>query len=141
MNYKKLKIKNKQDQYTKRSNLEIYGIPEEVKDDQLEEKVINIFSQLNVSISKSDIEDSHQLGRSNTVVKLINHKLCKDALGKKFEFNKNSDNSKLGFNVENKFFLCENLTPYNQCLAWVCRELKRAKEIYIIAGLVRELSN
>ena len=53
-----------------------------MKDDQLEEKVINIFSQLNVSISKSDIEDSHELGKSNTVVKLINHKLCKDALGK-----------------------------------------------------------
>ena len=38
---------NKQDQYMRRNNLEIHGTPAEVKDDQLEEKVIDVFSQLN----------------------------------------------------------------------------------------------
>ena len=51
------KASNKQEQYTRRNNLEIHGIPVEVKDDQLEQKVIDIFSQLNISISKSNIED------------------------------------------------------------------------------------
>ena len=62
------KASNKQDQYSRRNNLEIHGIPAEVKDDQLEEKVIDIFSQLNISLSKSDIEDCHRLGKSNTTV-------------------------------------------------------------------------
>ena len=65
---------NKQDQYTRRNNLEIHGIPGKVKDDQLQEKVIYIFSQLNIGISKADIEDCHQLGKSNTTVRFVNRK-------------------------------------------------------------------
>ena len=66
------KASNKQDQYSRRKNLKIHGIPAEVKDDQLEEKVIDIFSQLSISLSKSDIEDCHQLGKSNTIVRFVN---------------------------------------------------------------------
>ena len=36
---------NKQDQYNKRNNLVIHGIPDSVPDDQLEEKFIEIFNQ------------------------------------------------------------------------------------------------
>ena len=122
------KASNKHEQYTRRNNLKIHGIAVEVKDDQLEEKVIDIFSQLNTSISKSDIEDCHQLGKS--IVRFINRKFCKNALEKKFEVNKCIDNSKFDFNVENKLFVCENETPYNQHLAWMCRELKRVKKVY-----------
>ena len=49
------KASNKQDQYTRRNNLKIHGIPAEMKDDHSD-----IFSQLNISISKSDIEDCHR---------------------------------------------------------------------------------
>ena len=66
------KASNKQDQYSRRKNLKIHGIPAEVKDYQLEEKVIDIFSQLSISLSKSDIEDYHQLGKSNTFVRFVN---------------------------------------------------------------------
>ena len=41
----------------------IHGIPVEV---------IDIFSQLNISISKSDIEDCQRLCKSNTFVRFIN---------------------------------------------------------------------
>ena len=84
-----------------------------VKDDQLDEKVIDIFSQLNTSIYKHDIEEWHWLGKSNTIVRFVNRKFSKDALEKEFEVNKRIDNSKLAFNVENRLFVCENLTPYN----------------------------
>ena len=66
------KASNKQDQYTRRNNLEIHGITVKVMDDQLEEKVIDIFSKLNISISKSDNEDCHQLYKSNTIVRFVN---------------------------------------------------------------------
>ena len=69
------KASNKQDQHTRRKNLKIHGIPAEVKDDQLEEKVIDIFSQLNISIFKSDIEYCRQLGKSNAIVKLYQSKV------------------------------------------------------------------
>ena len=47
------KSSNKLDQYTNRNNIGIHGIPVEVKDGQLEEKVTEIFSQLNISIIKN----------------------------------------------------------------------------------------
>ena len=55
--YELQKASDKQDHYTTRNNLKIHGLPAERKDDQLEEKVIDIFSQSNISISKYDIED------------------------------------------------------------------------------------
>ena len=54
----------------------------EVKDNLFEQKVIDSFSQLNISISKSDVEDCHWLGKSNTIVRFINQKFCKDTLEK-----------------------------------------------------------
>ena len=124
------KASNKQDQYTRRNNLEILGIPVDVKDEQLEQKVIDIFSHLNINISKPDIEGCHQLGKSNAIVRFVSRKVWKDALEKKFEVNRLINNSMFGFKRENKLFTCENLTPYNQCLAWMCRDLKRAKKIH-----------
>ena len=44
---------NKLDQYTNKNNIEIHGIPVEVKDGQLKEKVTEIFSQSNISIIKN----------------------------------------------------------------------------------------
>ena len=110
------KASNKQDKYTRRNNLEIHGIPVDVKDEQLEQKIIDIFSHLNISISKPDIEDCHRLNKSNTIVRFVNCKVCKDALEKKFEVNRLVDNTKLGFKRETKLFICENLTSYNHHL-------------------------
>ena len=101
------KVSIKQDQYTSRNNLEIHDIPVDVKNEQLEQQVIDIFSHLNTNISKPDIEDCHQLGRSNTIVRFVNRKVCKDALEKKFEVNRLIDNSKLGFKRESKLFIPE----------------------------------
>ena len=122
------KASNKQDQYTRRNNLEILGIPVDVKDEQLEQKVIDIFSHLNINISKPDIEECHRLGKSNTFVRFVSRKVWKDALKEKFEVNRHINYSKCGFKMQNKLFACENLTPYNQRYAWMCRELKRAKK-------------
>ena len=53
---------NKQDQYNIRNNLEIQGIPSNISDDLLEEKVIQIFEGIDLSITANDIEDCHRLG-------------------------------------------------------------------------------
>ena len=62
---------NKREQYMGRNNIEIQGIASTVHDNLLEDKVIDIFTQLNFTISKSDIEDYPRLGETdpkNTLV-------------------------------------------------------------------------
>ena len=83
--------KNNHDQYTRRNNIEIQGIPARVKDEHLENKVIDIFRCLKISIDPSDIEDCHRLGNStpkNTIVCFVNCKFCKKALEVKFDLQK-----------------------------------------------------
>ena len=51
---------NKLVQYTTRNNIEIQGILSIVIDSLHQDKVIDIFSQLNITNSQSDIEDCHR---------------------------------------------------------------------------------
>ena len=82
---------NHLDQYSRRNNLEIQGIPANVTDNELEGKVIHIFSCLGIEVKGSDIEDCHRLGYANpknTIVRLVNRKFCYQALDKKMELHK-----------------------------------------------------
>ena len=62
------------EQYSRRSSIEIQGIPKTVKDEELESKVIDVFSGLNISISSKDVEDCHRPGKDdkNTIVRFVN---------------------------------------------------------------------
>ena len=51
-------------------------------------------------------------------------------LEKKLSLNRKLYNEKLEFQSDARIFVSENLTPYNQHLAWKCRELKRASKIH-----------
>ena len=123
--------RNKLEHYTRRNNIEIQGIPPRIPDEKLEEKVIEVFGAINIAVTKNDVEDCHRLGKSskNTIARFANRKHCNAVLSKKFETSK-IDKSKLGFESNVKFYVSENLTPYNQHLAWKCRELKRAGVIH-----------
>ena len=90
---------NKQDQYSRHNNLDIQGILDSVSDDQLEEKVIEIFNQINVKIDKFDVEDCHRMGKlkKTTTVHFVNRKNCKSILEKKLSLNRKLDKAKLGF--------------------------------------------
>ena len=122
---------NKLEQHTRRNNVEIQGIPPQIPDEKLEEKVIEVFGAMNIAITKNDVEDCHRLGKSseNTIARFVNRKHCNAILSKKFETSK-IDKSKLGFESNVKLYVSENLIPYNQHLAWKCRELKRAGVIH-----------
>ena len=123
---------NHLDQYSRRNNIVIQGIPANVTDDELEEKVIDIFSFLGIEVKGSDIENGHRLGYANpknTIIRFANRKFCYQALDKKLELHK-LDSRRLGFNPVKTLYFSENLTPTNQLLAWKCRELKRAFMIH-----------
>ena len=59
-------------QYGRRNDLEITGIPDDVSDENLEEKVIQVLSEIQVSVSSSDIEACHCIGKSKNSSKKNN---------------------------------------------------------------------
>ena len=83
--------RNKLDQYTRRNNIEIQGIPATVPDDHLEHKVLNICKSMNLTVGNSDIEGCHRIGKSDpktTIVRFVNRKFCNLILDKKHELKK-----------------------------------------------------
>ena len=83
-------------------------------------------------MSKHDIEDCHRLEKAdqkNTIVRFVDRKFCYEALDNKLNLRK-VDMTKLGFQAGAILYFSENLTHYNQRLAWKCRELKRASKIH-----------
>ena len=55
---------NHLEQYGIRNNLDITGIPDDVSDENLEEKVIHVLSEIQVNVSSSDIKACHRIGKS-----------------------------------------------------------------------------
>ena len=55
------KSQAKVEQYSRRNNVEISGIPHEILNNNLEDKVINIFKDSGIEIGHLDIEGCHQL--------------------------------------------------------------------------------
>ena len=62
---------NHLEQYGKRNNLKITGIPDDVSDENLEEKVIHVLSEIQVNVSSSDIEACHRIGQKQQLYKLL----------------------------------------------------------------------
>ena len=50
---------NSLEQYGRRNNLEITGIPDDVFDQNLEEKVIEILDKIDVNVYRKDMEACH----------------------------------------------------------------------------------
>ena len=102
--------RNKLEQYTSRNNIEIHGIPPQIPDKKLEEKVIEVFDAMNVAITKNDVVDCHRLGKSSksTIVRFVNRKHCYAILSKKSEASK-IDKSKLRFEPNVKLHVSEKL--------------------------------
>ena len=119
---------NHLEQYGRRNNLEITGIPDDVSDENQEEKVIQILCEVQVNVSSSDIEACHHVGKSKnsskkTIVQSINRKHAKKALINRkglINTNKSSRSPSSSDNI----FINENLTPMNNKIAFHCRKLK-----------------
>ena len=56
--------RNHLEQYGRRNNLKITGISDNVSDANLEEKVIQVLSEIQVNVSSSDIEACHRTSKS-----------------------------------------------------------------------------
>ena len=133
---------NSLQQYGRRNNLEISGIPDSVTTDDLEDKVIEILSKVDVNVTNNDIEACHRMGKSKnnskkTIVRFVNRKFAKKALINRKKLI-TMDKSLLG--LSDNVFINENLTPQNGKIYFHCRQLKRSGKIentYTRDGIVQ----
>lgn len=120
-------------QYQRRNNLEIAGIPNNVKDDDLEDKAIQIFKKMNVDVAKENVEACHRLpakdGKNKKViVRFNNRKFASQVLkNKKVISDTNLDDLNLN---PGSVFISQNLNKFFQHIGYECRQLKRKKLIY-----------
>ena len=136
-----LEIQNNVDQYIRRNNVEISGIPQSVSDNQQEEKVVDILKAINVNITSNEIEACHRLmkKKKNVIFRVINRKHC---LWNKKKL-KSIDKNVIGIPNVN-LFISENLTPVNSKFVFNCLKLKTEGEIekcYIMNGIVHIAKN
>ena len=107
---------NKIDQYSRRNNIIIGGVPSNIGNQQLEKKVIDILATVDIKGGECDIEATHRLGKSRkTIIRFVNRKNCSKLLFKKKEiFNMSNEClQELGFSSQTKLFIQPNLTPFD----------------------------
>ena len=119
------------EQYRRRSNIIISGIPDDISDNDLESTVIDIMKDVDVDVNSSDIEACHRIGQSDqraaskkAIVRFINRKYCKKALLKRKNFVSINTITNYNFSCNNQIFINESLTKTNEPLAFCSRKLK-----------------
>ena len=127
---------NSLNQYARRNNIVLLGIPECVTDNALEATVASILVDSDVEVDSNALEACHRFGKPEkitksrkTIVRFINRKYCKKALlnRKKLVI---LDNEKHQLGSINKIFISENLSWMNENIAFEARKLKRRGAIY-----------
>ena len=122
---------NNLEQYGRRNNIIISGIPGSVNVNQLEESVTEIPTEININVVSNAVEACHRIGKKDTrigstktIVCFVNRKHAKQALHNKKKLSKVK--RKYTFNPnDNPFFISENFTRMNESLAYQGRKLKR----------------
>ena len=116
------KSQAKAEQYSWRNNVAISGIPHEILDNNLEDKVIDICKDASIEIGHMDLEGCHQLplSRNNVgssihvIVKFVNRKHSEDVLRLKKIISSHS-----------KVLISNSLCPY-YCYLWCkCKDLQQ----------------
>ena len=108
-------------QYTRRNNIEISGLPETIEDKSLEDTVIKIAKAVDISIGKSDIEACHRLrrrkndnGPRRTIVRFVNRKFAEKFMRKGKELRKPYILEKA--DLTEKIYINNNLCSYYRYL-------------------------
>ena len=84
--FNSLKIKqNKFDQYSRRNNIEVSGIPDSVEDSCLVENIIFVFASIGIDVKSNDIKASNRTGKNlnsskKTIIHFTNRNFAKQAL-------------------------------------------------------------
>ena len=131
-------------QYSRRECLEVVGIatsgiPTSVKDDALEDKVLNVFRETGVEIGQRDIQACHSVKNNRTIVKFSHRKDFPQILMVKKQL-KNLDYALFNFPDGTNIFVNESLCSYYKGLRNKCKAVKNKNKLdqfYTINGIVR----
>ena len=103
-------------QYSRRECLEVSGIPNSVKQDELEDKVLTIFKKVGCDIKSENIEASHRVGRQNKVIiKFSRRKVCQQIYSVKRDLSK-LDMKEVDLPEGTQVFVNQSLCPYYKSL-------------------------
>ena len=117
-------------QYSRRECLELVGIPQSVKDDNLEEVVTQIVNKVGINITERDMQAVHRIGKEGrTIIKFANRKDCQALLKVKRDLNKLTMED-FGFEEKNKIYVNESLCPYYRVLWAKCKKLHHLQKIF-----------
>ena len=122
-------------QYTRRNNVEIAGIPDSTTQELLEDKVIQLAGSIDIKLQSSDIEACHRLKKSKnpnmpqvTIVRFINRKHAELLHRNKKKLTKKSlTNIGLG---KHKIYIINNLCPYYKVIMGKASQLYKEKKIF-----------
>ena len=110
------------------------GIPDSICDNELECSVIKITKVIAIEVDDRDIEACHRIGKSKSYSKKTIFRLCNCKCSKRDLYNKKKltsvNASAVGLGNSTKLFVSENLTDYNNKLAFKYRKLKRVSLIH-----------
>ena len=124
-------------QYSRREYIDIIGIPSEVKADDLEEKVANIFEKLGCSIPPNRIETCHRVSKKSAtvIVKFSQRKSRQQVLAVKKDLQKVRMED-VDISGHNKLFINRNLCPYCKVLWSKSKKLHNLGKIssFFISG-------
>ena len=126
-------------QYNRRNNIEIAGIPDSVEIEDLESKVCEILDKIDVHIEDYDIQACHRLKNSQnqnkkklpkrTIVRFINRKISDEALLNRKKL-KDINKCEFGFADSTKLYINDNLCPYYKGIYGKLSHLKGLDRIH-----------
>ena len=117
-------------QYSRRECLEVSGIPESVKQDELEDKVHRIFKKVGCDIPSDNIEACHRVGRHNNVfMKFSKRKDCQQIFLLKEDLSK-LDMKEVDLPERTQIFVNRILCPYYKSLCSNSKKLRSLGKIH-----------
>ena len=124
------------DQYTRRWNIEVRNIPDDVPQDHLKPSIAHALQQMNINVNEDGIEAVHRLKKSKkakgpapVIVRFRKRDHAFETLSKKQECKKIT-NDTFGPTMRTKIFIHENLGPRAKKIFDFCLQQQRDGRIF-----------
>ena len=120
-------------QYSRRENIEIAGIPEKVNQKTLEKHIIDVLKSINVNVTSYNLVAVHRLGKKNrdrprnVIVRFINRKDAFASLKNKKDLKKTAFKN---------YMIHENLCPVYKKIYNECKRNENIRKVWSYNGVV-----
>lgn len=104
-------------QYGRRENIELTGIPKNIPQENLEDLVIDILRFMGLHINSYDIAGCHRISKASVIVRFLNRKHAIESLQNKKHLN--GCKRKFGYSI----YIHENLCPSYKSIYEKCKNL------------------